>query len=313
MLRKRHWIVIAICLVMLGCTTAPERPAGVGEHRWAHQLADGQVHLIHYLDSAYAVPGRAGRRPPADEALVLVHGWAGSSASWRKQFPELAELAEIPRVLALDLIGHGESDAPVQDYSMAFMADSVLAAMDQAGVRRAVLVGHSNGVPVVLKFAERYPERTAALVGVDGAMKPLMDRDVFDRAFAPFREDNWRDVMGGMIAGMAGNGLSPEDRAAITAMAVATPQHTVLASAEAVVAEDAYGALELSVPVLLLLAEQPTWDASYEAWVREALPQVMYVIWSDVSHYLHTERPAAFAQLLQLFLNRNGLLDAAGP
>jgi pimeloyl-ACP methyl ester carboxylesterase len=239
------------------------------------------------------------------QALVLVHGWASSTVAWSKQFPALSERA---RVLVVDLIGHGVSDAPDITYTMQGMADSVRAAMDEASVERAVLVAHSNGVPVVLDFAHRYPERTLAVVAIDGALKSMLPRETFDAMFAAFHEPDWRDTMTAMIAGMPAPDLSDDDRAAITAMAVATEQHVVIGAAEAVYQPGAFHDPSLDVPVLLLLVRQPTWDDAYEGWVRVSLPQVEYVVWDGVGHYIQMERPEAFRALLEAFLDQHGLL-----
>src|SRR5688500_17318632 len=80
------------------------------------------------------------------EAIVLVHGWSGATSVWRFQVPELAKRA---RVIALDLPGHGASDKPETAYSMDFFAGAVEAVMLDAGVDRAVLVGHSMGTPII--------------------------------------------------------------------------------------------------------------------------------------------------------------------
>lgn len=297
---SKRWTVLVACLMLAACTgsgsgsdsASVAAPAStLSPHRWA-TLAD---HRIHFLDSG----------GDARQALVLVHGWAGSAAAWSKQFPALADRA---RVLAVDLVGHGESEGPVYGYTMASMADSVRAAMDTAGVERAVLVGHSNGVPVVLDFAHRFPERTLAVVGIDGALKAMLSREAFDAAFAPFRGEDWQAVMTAMIEGMPAPGLSAEDRAAITAMAVATPQHVVLRAAEAQFLPGAFHEPSLRMPVLLLYARQPTFDAAYEAWVRRGVPQVEYVVWDGVGHYIQMERPEEFEALLREFLDRHGLL-----
>ncbi len=243
----------------------------------------------------------------AREALVLVHGWGGATAAWAHQFPAWADMG---RVVVVDLIGHGASDAPVVDYSFERMADSVLAAMDAAGVERAVLVGHSNGVPVVMDLAHRRPGRVLAVVALDGTLRPVFTREAFDAMFGVFRGPAWREALAGMIEAMPAPGLSDEDRAAIRDMALATPQHVLVSAAEASLADGAFHEPDLDVPLLLLLAAQPTWTDEYEAWVRERVPHVEYVVWTDIGHYIQFERPDAFHDLVRGFLARHELLDA---
>jgi alpha-beta hydrolase superfamily lysophospholipase len=77
------------------------------------------------------------------EALVLVHGWGCNLNHWRDQIPELSKRN---RVIALDLPGHGLSDKPETNYDMDLFAAAIEAVMKDAGVERAVLVGHSETV-----------------------------------------------------------------------------------------------------------------------------------------------------------------------
>ena len=83
------------------------------------------------------------------DALVLVHGWGCNLNHWRDQIPELSKRA---RVIAVDLPGHGSSDKPETKYDMDLFAAAIDAVMKDAGVERAVLVGHSMGTPVIRQF-----------------------------------------------------------------------------------------------------------------------------------------------------------------
>jgi pimeloyl-ACP methyl ester carboxylesterase len=101
-----------------------------------------------------------------DPPFVFVHGWTCDHSYFAPQFEHFRPAY---RVLALDLRGHGESDAPDQDYTIGAFADDVAALCTQAGVARPVVVGHSMGGTVVLELAARYPELPRAVVMVDAA------------------------------------------------------------------------------------------------------------------------------------------------
>ncbi len=108
--------------------------------------------------------------PAAGPAVVLVHGFGGLTYSWRATVPALAAAGY--RVLALDLPGFGLSDKRFTwDYTHPAQADFVAAVMTAVGIDRAVLVGHSLGGSVIAHVAQRHPERVAALVFVDGAVR----------------------------------------------------------------------------------------------------------------------------------------------
>ncbi len=103
--------------------------------------------------------------PRDGPAVVLVHGFGGSTFSWRKNVTPLAEAGF--HVVALDLPGFGLSDKRWDaDYTHPAAADFVVAAMRELGIRRATLVGHSLGGNVVALLAERHPEAVEKIVFV---------------------------------------------------------------------------------------------------------------------------------------------------
>ncbi len=104
---------------------------------------------------------RAGQGPP----VVLLHGFASSSYSWAEVLPALAASHD---VVALDLPGFGGSDVR-HDLSAATLARVVPGLLDQLGLRRVSLVGHSLGGAIAAGLAVHAPERVGALVLVDAA------------------------------------------------------------------------------------------------------------------------------------------------
>jgi pimeloyl-ACP methyl ester carboxylesterase len=98
-----------------------------------------------------------------DRPLVLVHGLLMNGHMYDRLGPEMA--ARGNRVLCIDLLGHGRSDAPadLRAYSMSAFADYVAALLDHEGLDQAVVGGTSLGANVGLEFATRHPERARAL------------------------------------------------------------------------------------------------------------------------------------------------------
>ncbi|MEA2008854.1 MAG: alpha/beta fold hydrolase, partial [Chloroflexota bacterium] len=103
--------------------------------------------------------------------IVLIHGAGGNHLNWPVQIRRLPER----RVYALDLPGHGKSNGhgwqQIADYS-----GRILAWMDEVGLYKVVLVGHSMGGAIALNMALQYPERIRGLglVGT-GANLPVND------------------------------------------------------------------------------------------------------------------------------------------
>jgi pimeloyl-ACP methyl ester carboxylesterase len=100
-------------------------------------------------------------------ALLLIHGMAGSSATWRAIIPRLSKKY---RVIAPDLLGHGMSAKPRGDYSLGAFAAFLRDLLDELGVHRATVIGQSLGGGIAMQFAYQhrdYCERLA-LIGSGG-------------------------------------------------------------------------------------------------------------------------------------------------
>ena len=97
--------------------------------------------------------------------LVLIHGMAGSSATWNAVLPSLAERFT---VVAPDLPGHGDSDKPsTADYSLGAFASTVRDVLGCAGLRARHVVGQSLGGGVAMQYTYQFPDRCERLVLVD--------------------------------------------------------------------------------------------------------------------------------------------------
>ena len=95
------------------------------------------------------------------EALLLIHGMAGSSQTWRAILPQLAKKY---RVIAPDLLGHGQSSKPRTDYSLGAFAVGLRDLLDELGVESATVVGHSLGGGIAMQFLYQHPDYCRRLV-----------------------------------------------------------------------------------------------------------------------------------------------------
>jgi pimeloyl-ACP methyl ester carboxylesterase len=93
--------------------------------------------------------------------VLLVHGMAGSSATWNRVIPVLARRFT---VLVPDLLGHGESAKPHGEYSLGAHANVLRDVLNALGFDRATFVGQSLGGGVVMQMAYQFPERCERLV-----------------------------------------------------------------------------------------------------------------------------------------------------
>ncbi len=285
--RLRTVLVLAIlglaALLAPACRVSGERPQPDG------------LRTLEYQGAKVVWENRGG----GTEALVFVHGWCGDHGVWSKQMESLQPW----RRIAIDLPGHGASDKPRREYGVDFLAESILAVMQQAGVERAVLVGHSNGAVTVRRFLELHPERVAGLVLVDGPLKSFFASPEEGRAFvAPLHGDGWKEWAARTVDGMLAPMKSPADRARVRATMLATPRQVMLSSFEGTLDPALWREQPIGVPLLLVLARSPFWDADYEAFVRRLAPQVQYEVLDGVSHFLMLDAPGRFDELVRGFL-----------
>jgi pimeloyl-ACP methyl ester carboxylesterase len=96
--------------------------------------------------------------------IVLIHGFGAALDWWDAIAPTLA--AE-RKVIRLDLIGHGGTEAPSSGYSIERQAALVKGVLDKLGVERVTAIGHSMGGEVVTELAEAHPELIEKMVLID--------------------------------------------------------------------------------------------------------------------------------------------------
>ena len=96
--------------------------------------------------------------------VVFVHAFPFSRAMWT---PQVEALAGSFRVIAVDLRGHGESDAPLWRYTLEQFADDLRGLLDHLNIPQAVFVGLSMGGYTLFAFYRKYPDRVKGLVLAD--------------------------------------------------------------------------------------------------------------------------------------------------
>lgn len=113
-----------------------------------------QFRTIHGYRRAFRVAG-------SGPAILLIHGVGDSSTTWETVH---AQLAQRFTVIAPDLLGHGESDKPRADYSLAAFANGMRDLLAVLGIDRVTIVGHSLGGGIAMQFAYQYPHMVERIV-----------------------------------------------------------------------------------------------------------------------------------------------------
>lgn len=238
-------------------------------------------------------------------AVVFVHGWNCDESVWKKQAPALARKLH---VITIDLPGHGESDKPEIAYTMDLHARAIDAVLQDAGVKSAVLVGHSNGTPVIRQFYRRYSDKVRALVIVDGALRPFGDQAMMEKFIAPLRGRDYEQTATRFINGMTGPVKDAALREQIKKMMLRTPQHVAVSEMEGLVDPALWKEDQIDVPVLMIQAKQPAWTPEYEEFARSLIPSLDYQMWDGVSHFLMMDKPEEFNDALARFLKQHKLV-----
>ncbi|MCH8994591.1 MAG: 2-succinyl-6-hydroxy-2,4-cyclohexadiene-1-carboxylate synthase [Chloroflexi bacterium] len=246
-------------------------------------------------------------------ALLLLHGFTGSSATWTPYLDAWRGFTAI----AVDLLGHGESDAPPDPhrYTMERCIEDLSALLDELDLPRAAVLGYSMGGRVALRLALHAPERVSALVlesaspGIedssereervrsDGALADSIERDGIE-AFV----DRWQAqplfATQARLPETVRNELRRQ-RLSNDPIGLANSLRGMGAGAQEPVLDRLSA---VNIPTLLLVGEE---DENYCALARRmaaALPCSKLEIVSGAGHTVHLEQPDAFASNVQKFL-----------
>jgi pimeloyl-ACP methyl ester carboxylesterase len=124
-----------------------------------------QFRTIHGYRRAFRIAG-------SGPALLLIHGIGDNSMAWA---PVHAQLARRFTVIAPDLLGHGQSDKPRADYSVAAYANGMRDLLSVLDIDQVTVVGHSLGGGVAMQFAYQFPQMVERLVliGAGGVTKDV--------------------------------------------------------------------------------------------------------------------------------------------
>jgi pimeloyl-ACP methyl ester carboxylesterase len=240
------------------------------------------------------------------EALIFIHGWSCNINFWKANIPAFSSRS---RVIAIDLPGHGESDKPQTKYSMDLFARAIDAVMRDAGVERAVLIGHSMGTPVIRQFYRLYPQKTRALVIVDGSLRPFFDDESAKKFLEPFRGPNYKEHAEQMINFLSSSVKNKATLDEIRTAMLTTPQHVMIGAMDGMMSPEIWKDDKINAPALALMANQPQWSDEYVKYARELIPGIDFQIWDGVSHFLMMDEPDKFNEALLAFLRKNRMIE----
>jgi pimeloyl-ACP methyl ester carboxylesterase len=253
----------------------------------------------------------AGEGPP----LLMLHGLGGTKASF---LPTVAALApQGRRVIAVDLPGFGDSDKPLgAAYDAPFFSKAVVALLDEMGLDRVDLLGHSMGGRVALELTMFAPERFSRAVFMTPSLAWLRERrwaswlrlvrpelGLIQPAPRPVVEEFVKRLIPGGGSRFAAAGIDEFLRAYVTPRGRAA----FYAAARQIYLEDPAHfwtrLSELSLPSLFVWgAHDGLVPASFAKHVREAVPDAQHLL-LDCGHIPQIERPRELHSALARFLS----------
>ena len=296
-----------------GATAQPDwRETDWREHLHFTEIEDKQVN---YVDVG------AGESPP----IVFVHGLSGCWQNWLENLPYFAQKR---RCIAMDLPGFGYSDMPAEKISMSGYARQVDTLCEQLGLGPCVVVGNSMGGFVTAELAIRYPQRVerACLVAAAGiSITSLRRTPVLTGA----------RILGALGAASAAQSrfmvARPRLRWAFTNFVFRHPSRIapdlmyeqvrgagkpgLVDALDGLTSYDFRDRLpEIKAPMLIIWGDSdmlvPTEDAhEYE----RLIPESRTVILEDTGHVPMLERPTKFNELLDEFIEGEGVGAETGP
>lgn len=133
------------------------------------------------------------QHPAPGDAVILIHGQAGSTLSWQHTLPALQQAGY--GAYAIDLPGYGLSEKGLQlDFSHPAAADIVLEFMDERNINAAYLVGHAYGANIATFVAQNAPERVQGLVLVAPTLLTWQPPHVPEGVLNTFFVERWLRV-----------------------------------------------------------------------------------------------------------------------
>lgn len=239
--------------------------------------------------------------PQEGEPVLLLHGYTDNSRSWSLLAPYL----EGRRLIAVDLRGHGNSDAPACCYGVDVLANDVSAFMDVLGLQKADIIGHSMGSMTGLTLAAFYPDKVDKLVLI---------------SFATEIPDAASDWLWENLPGMS-RPIDPESEFMLSWYWNPTPVDEAFLSrerAESAAAPEAawMGVLrgltlvdltktaqKVKAPVLILWGDQDAlFTPDSQPAVKALFPTSKYVTFPGRGHNMFWEVPADVAKEIKGFL-----------
>jgi pimeloyl-ACP methyl ester carboxylesterase len=225
--------------------------------------------------------------------FLCLHGLVDSLEIWKRIVPALEQRGRVSRI---DQRGHRESDSPPGPYSRSDLAGDVIALLDELGVEKTVLVGHSMGGIVAMETALQFPDRIEGLllIGTTSECRSKV-ADWYERI-----------ALAGESEGCAGLGRSIYgEKSKKEILGDAQGIAHVTRMLKSLYSDPLTPRLkEISCPVLLLVGEKDPMGPKASEIIRDALPEgiATFEQIAERGHWLHIDSHEAVVRAMDAWL-----------
>ncbi len=238
---------------------------------------------IYYEDNGAGLP------------VLLTHGYAATTHMWRSQ---IAALSGDYRLIPWDMRGHGQSDSPEDEsrYSREHTIEDIRAILDELGLERAVIAGHSLGGYMSLAFQAKYPERAQALI-LQGCGPGYRN---------PEARREWNESRLARADRLESEGLASHDGGVDfvvsehrSAAGLARAARGMLTQHDSLVID---GLAAIAVPALLLVGEDDTPFRNGIDYMERGIANTEKHVFPGAGHAVNMEQPEAVTAAMRDFL-----------
>ncbi len=278
------------------------------------------IPIRHVTVHGHDVTYRLAESEPDRPTILLLHGMAGSSKTWRQVMPDLARHYT---VVAPDLIGHGESAKPMGDYSLGAFASGQRDLLAVLGLGPVTVIGQSLGGGVAMQLAYQHPElvdrmilvgsgglgrevswllRLLTLPGAEYVMPILFPSFLRDQGDAVSRGLHHRGWSAPHVAEMwraYASLTQAENRKAF----VRTLRAVIDPGGQSVCAADRLY-LAAAMPTMLVWGDaDPIIPIDHAYATHELVPGSRLEVFEGVGHFPHVEEPERFVRVVRDFID----------
>ena len=251
------------------------------------------------------------------QTLVLFHGFTGSTKTWH---PVVEQLPQHIRVIAVDLMGHGQSAAPqhISHYSMVAQVELLEALFTELQLDRFTLVGYSMGGRVALSYAMQYPERIEQLIleSASPGLSHIEERNVRKQSDDALAEKIMQNGVSSFVEKweniplFASQKRLPEElqqqirneRLGHSAIGLANSLRGMGTGVMPALWDELSS---LSIPITLVTGALDEKFIMLNDKMVKMLPQAKHITIPEVGHAIHVENPIKFATIVKELISQN--------